>query len=254
MIEDIFEIVWKLRRGYNYTFGRMIVGRKIDFSGIEKELEEGGGFTMKVNNSYIKKLNCGFKYEYIDGISGRSRNLSLELNLEKGEYYIIVIMDWSEHIFDVTLSCYGEESVSFSRVDFRKNASILEEILGGHAFENIFPIETNTNNIGYKNYKFFAKKEAMIIEGFENTSEKTLDLMKGYQELHPIFKLVRNYNEGKPKMEKIEMNGNGKHMKKEEEEAYVAMQVTTERPAFVCVKFTNMDKYNIIGLDKNVLK
>jgi hypothetical protein len=55
-------------------------------------------------------------------------------------------------------------------------------------------------------------------------------------------------------MEKIEMNGNGKHMKKEEEEAYVAMQVTTERPAFVCVKFTNMDKYNIIGLDKNVLK
>ena len=237
--------------GYNYTFGRIIIGKKIDFNVVEKELEEGGNFTMKVNNSYIKKMSCGFNYEYLDGVCGRSRDLNIELNLEQGEYYIVVMMDWEDQVFDVTLSCYSQESVTFARVDYRKNAEIIEEIIGGYAFENIFPLETNTNNVGYKAYKFFAKKEALIIEGFENTSEKNLKVVKAYHDLHPIFKLARNYNEGKTK---TILNGNGNHGKIEESEAMCTLNLTTERPSFVCIKFTNMDKYNIIGLDKNVLK
>lgn len=236
---------------YNYTFGRIILGRKIDYSTIEKELEEGGNFTQKLNKNYIKKMDCGFQYEYVDGISGRLRNLSLEVNLEKGEYYIIAMMDWEKNVFDVTMSCYSEESVEFTRVDFLKNSFILDEIIGSYAFENIFPLETNTNNVGYKHYRFFAKKEALIIEGFENTGEKPLTVIKSYNELHPIFQLVRNYSYEKYK----KTNGNsGMNGKIENNESLCCLTVTPEKPSFICVKFTDMDKYNISSLDRNVLK
>ena len=241
-------------KGYNYSFARIIVGRKIDFTTIEKELEEGGNFTQKINNTYIKKMNCGFNYEYVDGTSGRNRNISLELTLEKGEYYIIVIVDWNdEHVYDVTLSCYGQQKVEFSRVDYRKNSHLLEEIIGSYAFENIFPLETNINNVGYKNYKFFAKKEGIIIEGFENTGDRPITVVKSYNELHPIFKLARNYGTSKELIKKP-MNGNGVKNNNENNEAICTLKVSNVQPAFVCIKFTNMDKYNIIGLDKNVLK
>ena len=238
-------------KGYNYSFARVIVGRKIDFSTIERELEEGGKFTEKVNTSYIKKMNCGFKHEYVDGVSGRMRNLTLELNLEKGEYYIIVLMDWidEKNVLDVTLSYYGEEKVEFSRVDYRKNSQILDEIIGSHAYENIFPLETNINNVGYKNYKFFAKKEALIVEGFENTGQKALNIVKVFKDLHPIFKLARNYGNN-PNIMKKPVNGSNNV----KDEGLCFLKATPEQPAFICIKFTNMDKYNINGLDKNVLK
>lgn len=238
------------KNGYNYAFGRMIIGRKIDFSTIEKELEEGGKFTEKLNTNYIKKLNSGFSYEYVDGVSGRCRDLSLELNLEKGEYYVIIIMDWNEQIFDVTLSCYGEQSVEFSRVDYRKNSFLLEEIIGSHAFENIFPLETNNNSNEYKNYKYFAKKEALIIECFENIGDKAVNIIKSYQNLHHIFKLARKYEKSGNKICYNGMKSNGEMGSN----VIASLQISPKEPGFICIKFTNMDRYNIIGLDKNVLK
>lgn len=234
---------------YNYAFGRIIIGRKIDYNTIEKELEIGGNFTQKINNGYIKKMSCGFEYEYIDGTSGRMRNLFLETNLETGEYYIIVMMDWDINILDVTLSCYSEESVEFKRVDFLKNYYVLDEIMGGYAFENIFPLETNNNNVSYKNYKFFAKKEALIIEGFENVGEKEINIVKGFNELHPIFRIAHLYKHNYGN----KMNGsNG--VSKNESEDICYLNVLPEKPSFICFRFTNMDKYNIIGLDKNLLR
>ena len=111
---------------YDYAFARILVGRKIDFDNIEKELEEGGNFTQKIHTKYIKKHDWGFEYEYIDGISGRVRDLSLELLLEKGEYYIFVCADWGESIFDLNLTYYGDNKITFERVDYNKNANIFD--------------------------------------------------------------------------------------------------------------------------------
>lgn len=222
------------KAGYGYLFGRLVLARRIDSAEIERELEEGGNFTMKVNSGYLKKLSSGFEYEYVDGTSGRGRDLWLEANLDPGEYFALVLMDYAETVYDVTLSLYASSELTLARVDFAKHAGMLDETLGAYAFENIFPMETGIAAPGCKNYKFFARKEGVIVEAFESIEAEQLEIERSYRELHPIFRLARRYSLKEPLEAKL--------------------RVTGKRPEFVCVRFTNMDRYNLIGLDKNVLK
>lgn len=227
-------------KNYEYAFVRFLIGKKIDFDELEKELEEGGGFTRKLYTNRLNKQECGFEYEYIDGISGRMRDLSIEITLDRGEYYFFVCADWEQTIFDLTLTYYGQNQIHFERVDYQKNAHILEEIIGSYAFENIFPLESSIIEKDllhdlYKHYIFFAKKEALIIEAFENLTDEVISLSKDYKNLHHIFRFVRNYNDF----------GHFSNIK---------LKVYQNKPSFVCIKFTNMDTYNYQGLDKNILK
>lgn len=58
-----------------------------------------------------------------------SRNISIELNLNEGEYCVVCILEYDRNIVDSVLSYYGEEPVIWSKINFNKEPLVLERAL-----------------------------------------------------------------------------------------------------------------------------
>jgi hypothetical protein len=56
------------------------------------------------------------KPEYVTGVSSDERNTYVEVKLEEGEYYIMISIDWGEHLYDATLAYYGAAPTKFERL------------------------------------------------------------------------------------------------------------------------------------------
>ena len=76
----------------------------------------------------IAKYNEGNYFSYVAGVFGNDRDMSVELKLDKGAYFIIAGIEWDE-LYDYVISCYSSEQIDISRVDISLLPSLLEDIL-----------------------------------------------------------------------------------------------------------------------------
>lgn len=78
-------------------------------------------------------------YSFIDGVFTTSqRNSTLKCELEAGDYFLIVMADWSQsEPFDITLSFYGSQMPSFfAKEDLRSREFLLGEVLALYSIKN----------------------------------------------------------------------------------------------------------------------
>ena len=175
---------------YDYTSARLIVAKRLNFL---ENANDFIAFSENIENQTKKPLN----FSYIDGLSGKTRNLSLELFLDPGVYYIVVLLDKNRGA-EACLSYYGEEKAKFERENYQGNSGLFGEIMKEVAWKYGRKIELG-NGLIVRTY--VSLKDGMIVEifGNENTRKsieftrdgKGVTLRKGEERVF-LKKLERN--------------------------------------------------------------
>lgn len=123
-----------------------------------------------------KEINGNLKY--IDGINDKMRNMNLELYLAAGFYYIIVILEYEQQIFDSTLSYNGEESINIEKCNYKINKNLLECIMGNVAIN--YGTKFNLLENGGLLYFYVSISDSIIIEHFINDCDNPIYLKRDY--------------------------------------------------------------------------
>ncbi|KAL4504471.1 hypothetical protein ABPG72_009917 [Tetrahymena utriculariae] len=124
---------------YNYIQGRVIILKKYDRE----------------------------NFEFVEGMWGLSRNISIELTLDEGEYYVVCILDYEKNIIDTVLSYYGEQPINWQKVNFNKEPNILEKAMKQMCYEKGTKKEL-TQNIHL--YQILEERVGLIAYFYENIS------------------------------------------------------------------------------------
>lgn len=140
---------------YEYTVTRLVLGRK---------LEDG-------------------EFEFIDGVSDESKNLTLNAeDMEAGEYYVIVAVDTADDkkLADYVLSYYGSQDITFDRIRYKDGSDVLERILRTGGKGKILATEKK-GTLEYTCY--LCLDEGFIVENYKNKGGKEIWINKDYSKI-----------------------------------------------------------------------
>jgi len=147
---------------YDYTFARLIIAKRLNFLENSQDL-------LSLNEPPEKSKKKALNFAYVDGISGKARNLSLELFLDPGVYYILVILDKNRGgQSEACLSYYGEEKTKFERENYQGNSKLFGEIMKEVVWKYGRKIDLGR---GLMVQSYVSLKDAMIVEMFNNENE-----------------------------------------------------------------------------------
>lgn len=142
-----------------------------------------------INYSYsVARLVLGKKdndgnFEFIDGVSDECKNLTLVADdMEAGDYTVIICFDTpnTKRIFDNVLSYYGSQDITFDRIRYKEDPTLLEKIMALGGKGRVLSSE-NKPNFEYNCY--LCLDEGYIVENYENTSNKEITINKDYSKL-----------------------------------------------------------------------
>lgn len=116
---------------------------------------------------------------YIAGTYKQARNVNIELNLEKGNYWVLIGFDWVKNTYDATLNYYGQEKILLEKVSYNVNRGLLEDfgMLIGKAYGQKIKLQ------GDKIVLFFyaSTYDCLIVEHIvNNLNSKSIFLTRDY--------------------------------------------------------------------------
>lgn len=179
---EVTQVDKRYFRGLDYEYSpvRILVG-KVD-----------GAFSVGSNRPPLT---------YIGGIYKQDRNVSLELNLDKGNYWVLVCLDWRKNTYDATLNYYGEEKILLEKVSYNNNRGLMEDF--GNLIAKAFGQKIKLQGDKIVLYFYASTYDGLIIEHIvNNLPHKTISVMRdyGFLDKNKVI-LIGKYG----KMQKIEV-------------------------------------------------
>ena len=146
-------------------------------------------------------LNNRPNLKYIGGVYKQSRNVNIELNLEKGNYWILISFDWRKNTYDATLNYYGQEKILLEKVSYNVNRGLLDDF--GGLIAKSFGQKIRMQGDRVVLYFYASTYDCLIVEHLiNNLPNKTLFVTRDYSFLdNTKICLLGRYN----KMQKIEV-------------------------------------------------
>lgn len=139
--------------------------------------------------------------KYIGGVYKQERNVNIELNLEKGNYWVLVSFDWRKNTYDATLNYYGEEKILLEKVSYNVNRWLLDDFGGliGKAYGQKIKLQGEKVVL----YFYASTYDCLIVEHLiNNLPSKSLYIKRDYSFLdNGKIILLGKYS----KMQKLEL-------------------------------------------------
>lgn len=138
---------------------------------------------------------------YIAGMYKRARNVNIELNLEKGTYWVLIGFDWAKNTYDATLNYYGQEKILLEKVSYNVNRGLLEDF--GTLISKAYGQKIKLQGDKIVLFFYASTYDCLIVEHLVNNfNNKTVFLTRDYSFLDQIkICLVGKFS----KMQKIDI-------------------------------------------------
>lgn len=139
--------------------------------------------------------------KYIGGVYKQARNVNIELNLEKGSYWVLISFDWRKNTYDATMNYYGREKVLLEKISYNVNRGLLDDF--GGLIAKSFGQKIKLQGDKVVLYFYASTFDCLIVEHLVNNfPNKTLFVTRDYSFLdNTKISLLGKYN----KLQKVDL-------------------------------------------------